>query len=225
MKISEKAVELMEAWAADNSHGYDQLKRWGPDYDCSSAVISAWEQAGLPVKSKGASYTGNMYAAFTACGFRDVTAEAELSDGGGLVRGDVLLNHRKHTAMYCGGGLMVEASINELGGIVGGQPGDQNGREFRVTQYRNYPWDCVLRYEGEEFKPAPAYWYSVRLPLLKAGISHGAVSVVQRLLDLPPGGLMDEATVRAVREYQKAAGLLSDGQVGGETWRALLAVK
>lgn len=44
--MKEKAIFQMEAWAADNSHGYDQANRWGPDYDCSSAVISAWELAG-----------------------------------------------------------------------------------------------------------------------------------------------------------------------------------
>ena len=44
-------------------HGYDQDDRWGlyGDYDCSSAVITAWESAGVPVKTHGATYTGNMY--------------------------------------------------------------------------------------------------------------------------------------------------------------------
>ena len=39
------AVAFMEAMAADDTHGYDQASRWGPDYDCSSLVISAWKKA------------------------------------------------------------------------------------------------------------------------------------------------------------------------------------
>ena len=66
-KISQ-AVEYMKKIANDSKHGYSQTNRWGDpktwsDYDCSSLVISAW-QAGVPVKDKGATYTGNMYNVF-----------------------------------------------------------------------------------------------------------------------------------------------------------------
>lgn len=64
----------MEKIATDDSHGYSQDSRWGnPDYDCSSLVIQAWEQAGVPVKTAGATYTGNMYNIFLKWGFKDVT--------------------------------------------------------------------------------------------------------------------------------------------------------
>ena len=146
MTKTEKAVRQMENWANDNSHGYDQTYRWGErgDYDCSSAIIQAWENAGVPVKSKGASYTGNMYRVFAACGFQNVTAKIGLADGKGLRRGDVLLNHVHHTAMYCGNGKEVEASINEKNTATGGRPGDQTGKEFLIRPYRNYPWNVVL---------------------------------------------------------------------------------
>lgn len=149
MTKTEKAIKQMESWAADNSHGYDQIYRWGEkgDYDCSSAVISAWQAAGVPVKTKGATYTGNMKAIFLSCGFADVTSKINRSTGSGLQRGDVLLNETHHVAMYCGNGKEVEASINEKGTATGGQPGDQTGKEFLVRSYRNYPWDCVLRYQ------------------------------------------------------------------------------
>ena len=149
MTKTEKAIKQMESWAADNSHGYDQIYRWGEkgDYDCSSAVISAWQAAGAPVKTKGATYTGNMKAVFLSCGFADVTSKVNRSTGSGLQRGDVLLNETHHVAMYCGNGKEVEASINEKGTATGGQPGDQTGKEFLVRSYRNYPWDCVLRYQ------------------------------------------------------------------------------
>ena len=72
------AVEWALQIANDNSHGYDQGNRWGPDYDCSSLLIQAWENAGVPVKSGGASYTGNMYDVFIACGFTDVTSSVDI---------------------------------------------------------------------------------------------------------------------------------------------------
>lgn len=157
MTKTEAAIQWMEKTAQDNSHGYDQTNRWGPDYDCSSAVITAWENAGVPVKTNGATYTGNMLGVFLKCGFRDITSQVNLSTGAGLKRGDVLLNTSHHTAMYCGNGQEVEASINEKGTATGGKPGDQTGREFLIRSYRNYPWNCVLRYEGGSMEaPAPA---------------------------------------------------------------------
>lgn len=145
--IVEKAVKWMEDTAADPSHGYDQIHRWGEygDYDCSSAVITAYQQAGIPVKAGGATYTGNMYNVFIKCGFVDVTSQVNLQTGAGMKRGDVLLNHVHHVAMHCGNGMEVEASINEKGTATGGKPGDQTGAEFLKKPYRNYPWNCVLR--------------------------------------------------------------------------------
>ena len=92
MNATESAVKRMEDWAADDSHGYDQQYRWGEygDFDCSSAVISAWELAGVPVKSSGATYTGNMRGVFLRCGFKDVTRDVELDSGSGLLRGGAL---------------------------------------------------------------------------------------------------------------------------------------
>ena len=147
-QVIEDAVEWAIGIANDDSHGYDQTNRWGPDYDCSSLVIQAWQNAGVPVKTQGASYTGNMYDAFIACGFIDVTSQVNLSSGSGVIRGDVLLNIVHHTAMSIGNGQIVQASINEHGETTGGQTGDQTGREIYTRSYYNYPWDKVLRYPG-----------------------------------------------------------------------------
>ena len=127
--IIENAISWMEKTANDDSHGYDQIYRWGEkgDYDCSSAVITAWQNAGVPVKTNGATYTGNMYSVFRKYGFVDVTSSVNLTTGAGLQRGDVLLNTTHHTAMFCGNGKEVEASINEKGTATGGTPGDQTG--------------------------------------------------------------------------------------------------
>ena len=148
MSKTDNAIAWMVNSANDSRHGYDQKYRWGEkgDYDCSSAVITAWESAGVPVKTNGATYTGNMYSVFKRCGFNDVTNSVDRRTGSGLKRGDVLLSRGKHTAMFIGNGKLVEASINEKGKIIGGTPGDQTGKEFWVHSYYNLPWEYVLRF-------------------------------------------------------------------------------
>lgn len=232
-----KAVDWALATADDPSHGYDQVNRWGPNYDCSSFVIAAWEAAGVPVRQAGASYTGNMYEAFLRCGFADVTSKVKLATGAGLEKGDVLLNHRNHAELYIGGGRVVKASINENGGVTGGKSGDQNGREIYVGSYYNYPWDCVLRYEGEGGQggddPAPEPVQQtciVTLPVLHKGDTSGAVISAQvKLIRLGyscgwwgSDGEFGDATLGAIKEFQRDAGLDADGIVGQGTWTALL---
>ena len=143
MTIPEKAVQWAIATANDNSHGYSQSGRWGPDYDCSSFVITAYRQAGL--KLAGASYTGNMRSAFLADGFFDATKLVNLGSGGGVQAGDVLLNYSAHTCIAIGAGRVANCRTDE------GHPqsGDQSGNEIRLQGYWNYPWDCVLRYKPQ----------------------------------------------------------------------------
>lgn len=233
--VTQSAVAWARGIAADASHGYDQANRWGPDYDCSSFVISAYKAAGVPL---ACTYTGDMRGDMLRCGFAVVSpAAVDLATGTGLKAGDVLLNYAHHTALYIGGGRIVQASINERGGVTGGAPGDQTGREICERGYYNYPWDCVLRYGGSDSAAAdaeetghgraPSYWYSLSLPLLKPGMTDSTVNTVQTLLyaygySASISGSMDAATVEAVKAYQTAHGLDPDGEVGGATWAALL---
>ena len=149
MTKTEKATQWMIQLAQDDSHGYDQEHRWGPDYDCSSAVITAWQTAGVPVKQQGASDTEDMYGVFLECGFSNVTAHVDCSDAGGMLLGDVLLRPGSHVAMYIGGHQLVHASLNELGTTTGGKTGDQTGKEICVRSYYNKPWTYVLRFTAE----------------------------------------------------------------------------
>lgn len=144
-----KAVKFALGIADDPKHGYDQVNRFGPNYDCSGLVISAFEQAGIPVKSKyGAITTSNMLATFKKAGFADVVNKVDLQTGKGLESGDVLLHIGHHTALFYGGKVgdkIVHASINENGEAKGGKSGDQTGKEVCRRHYYNHPWDHVLR--------------------------------------------------------------------------------
>lgn len=234
MSIIQDAVAWARRMAADDSHGYDQTNRWGADYDCSSFVISAYKAAGVPLEC---TYTGDMRGDMLRRGFADVTAACNLSTGAGVQEGDVLLNYARHTALSLDAGRIVQASANERGGATGGTPGDQTGREIYERAYYNYPWDCVLRYVGDASAAdeedsgeiLPSYWYSITLPLLKPGMTHGAVETVQTLLKAYgyyTGSVtckMDALTVAAVKAYQADHDLDVDGEVGGMTWAALLS--
>ena len=142
----EDAIRWALAIADDDTHGYDQGSRWGPDYDCSSFVYEAFRVGGgfdLPVHT---GYTGTMIADFTAAGFQWLPGIGNSASQ--LQRGDILLNTGSHTEIYLGNQMNVGAHINELGLTHGGQSGDQTGREISQSGYRSYPWNGVLRYVG-----------------------------------------------------------------------------
>lgn len=243
MTTIEKAVAWAIETANDNSHGYSQVSRYGPDYDCSSFVISAWEYAGVPVKRAGASYTGNMRGAFLSCGFVDVTRQVNLSNGSGLQPGDVLLNDAAHTCLAVGGGKVANCRTDE------GHPqsGDQSGNEIRIQSYWNFPWNCVLRYKGgktanelpktgqSSTKPAiisenevneDHTWKPATLSMSNA--YKADCVVLQALLNVhhfPCGsadgffGAKTQAAVNAAQAYYKLA---VDGVCGPATWAKLL---
>lgn len=184
MSAIEKSTQWQIDIANDASHGYSQEYRWGPDYDCSSMNIQSWENAGVPVKSRGATYTGNMYDIYISCGFIDVTSSVNLNTGAGLQRGDVLLNIVSHVAQYIGNGQLVQASINEKGTVRGGQPGDQKQLwglkgEINICAYYNKPWNVVLRYAGSG---AGSYTPSVSKNYLSKGDYGSAVKEMQKML-------------------------------------------
>ena len=139
----EKALQWAINIANDNSHGYSQSNRWGPDYDCSSFVISALKAAGIDTGN--ATYTRNMRSNLTAHGFKWIPWSS-ISNASNLQRGDILLNEAHHTEFYLGNNKDV-ASHGYYGHT---ETGDQTGREICVSSYYYYPWDGVLRYVGKD---------------------------------------------------------------------------
>lgn len=150
-EIIEKAVRWAIKTSKDPKSGYNRDDRYGPDYDCSSLITTAWNRAGVPVQIKD-TRTANMRKRYLAVGFKNVTKKVNLDTGEGLVRGDVLVHEGAHTAMYVGNGKMVHARGDERGGVRGGKPGDQTGGEIKVTKYSNMHWNLVLRYVEDDLE-------------------------------------------------------------------------
>lgn len=217
MNASER-IELYCIWATgianDDTHGYSQINRWSPDFDCSSLVISALEQAGFPMRKNGASYTGNMTTALLRCGF-------ELVQNQTLRRGDILLTHndkQQHTAIYLGDNKIVHARG------VNGHPeeGDQTGMEICVSNY--YKFDHVFRYPHKESEEKAM----IVIEEISEGSTGRAVKTMQCLLNqfggyfLDVDGIAGKLTINALTNYQLKNNLLCDGICGSKTWSKLL---
>lgn len=152
----ETTVSWAEQIAADNSHGYSQVNRNGPDYDCSSFIGTALSKAGFAVSKD--STTRNLESQLIKCGFKKCNAPWK--------RGDIHLAAGHHVTMSTDASHIVHASQSENGGIDG-ETGDQTGREICVRSYYGLPYSNLVhyRYKGNDepqnmisspIKPEPA---------------------------------------------------------------------
>lgn len=142
-----KAVQFMIDTANDNTHGYDQKHRNGPDYDCSSLVGTALHEAGFNVSPY--SWTGNLESQLRKAGFVDCKKP--------WLPGDVHLKRNRHVVMSISNKQIAHASINEKGKVTGGKTGDQTGKEICIRNYYEYSggWDVHLRYVGHNTEVEP----------------------------------------------------------------------
>nr|DAJ75305.1 MAG TPA: peptidoglycan hydrolase [Caudoviricetes sp.] len=131
----ETAVKWAEAIAADNSHGYSQVHRNGPDYDCSSFVGTALSNAGFAVSQY--STTRNLEAQLVKAGFKKCSSPWK--------RGDIHLAAGHHVTMSTDATHIVHASQSETGGI-NGKTGDQTGKEICVRSYYDLPYSNLVHY-------------------------------------------------------------------------------
>lgn len=177
----ETLVNRMIYWCRDANLGYSQLDRWNfnpnaGNADCSSLVIHCLQEAGFD--TGGAGYTGNLSQYLTALGWTRLPVD------GNPQYGDILLNDANHVAVCIGNGMLAQASISENNSIVGA-PGDQTGVETNIAPYYNYPWDCYLRWNGDEMPTAEDVW-NVEINGVKArdrliGIDNASNGILTRL--------------------------------------------
>lgn len=137
----ETFVKWCEGIARDDSHGYDQGNRNGPDYDCSSLIWWGLHNAGFNVGTY-AFNTDMMPSVLALAGFKQVPKNISTME-----RGDILLKSG-HTELYIGNQQVLGAHSNEFGGITGGRTGDQTGNEISITPYYDTGWLSVWRYQG-----------------------------------------------------------------------------
>lgn len=144
MSKIENAVAWAEQIAADDRHGYSQVHRNGPDYDCSSFVGTALAKAGFPVSPY--STTRNLGEQLERSGFVKATKPWR--------RGDIHLAAGHHVTMSVDANRIVHASQSENGGIDG-QTGDQTGKEICIRSYYDLPYENLVhyRYAGKNEKP------------------------------------------------------------------------
>lgn len=132
-------LEAALAWAVaianDDSHGYSQTARNGPDYDCSSFIFYALKNAGFAVGNT-AFNTRDMRSALTGIGFIWIPW-SELGNVSKLQRGDILLTEGAHTEFYLGDKKCAAAADQQQGILV-------------ENYWGNNFWEGVLRL------PAPA---------------------------------------------------------------------
>lgn len=131
----ETAVAWAEQIAADDRHGYSQVHRNSPDYDCSSFVGTALSKAGFAVSKY--STTRNLESQLIKCGFKKCHAPWK--------RGDIHLAAGHHVTMSTDASHIVHASQSENGGIDG-KTGDQTGREICIRPYYDLPYSNLVHY-------------------------------------------------------------------------------
>lgn len=157
-------VEAMLAWAletaADDSHGYSQSKRFGPNYDCSSFVCTALMEGGFALEDYLS--TDGLIDVLPSYGFA-VYRRGETEPR----RGDILVRRGVHTEICMGDGGCVAAHQDydyrsgdwKTGHEIEYRSGDDAyGCPFCSRQQYNYilryvppdPPDCVMEYAFRE---------------------------------------------------------------------------
>lgn len=224
-EMAERSAKACEAACANRHIGYDQGSRNtlyiysklvnfdlaavedDCECDCSSLmhVCAIAGGAKLPYGYNGM-WTGNMEEGFTANGeYEALTDPQYLTSDAHLLRGDILVNRDKHTAMALENG-----------------PQTGKGKLATITPVEDCgpTGDVLLETEGTVMLTP--------LPVIKMGSTGTAVSTMQILLKAQgydcgePDGICGEMTDKAIRDFQWVHSLEIDGKCGKLTWARLI---
>ena len=143
----DKAVKNMLKLVQNDSHGYSQAHRSGPDYDCSSSISKALHDAGFPIPY--GCNTSSIYAYLIEAGFKIISPKSALLPGDlWLRRRDSRLAKAKgsgHIAMMYDSRHVMEFSSSR----GHHEPGDQTKTEAWLHDWnpaRKYDFEFLLRY-------------------------------------------------------------------------------
>lgn len=204
----EKAIQWGIGIAKDQTHGYSQAVRWGPDYDCSSFVISCFGYAGFNLgymnwpndtnHEDDLYYTGNIKQPFIDAGFTWISAEelGGMDKPTNLKRGDIVLREYHHTEIYIGNGYLLGSHGQEPSAehpLRSSATGDQ-ADELSVIKYTNYygkGYDGVLRLIDE-----PDYVKGSYTVTSDVNIRTGPATCYEAVSIMPAGSLLRIEEVR-----------------------------
>ncbi|MBR0141464.1 MAG: RICIN domain-containing protein [Ruminococcus sp.] len=226
----EEYVQWIIDIAADETHGYSQAARNGPDYDCSSLIYHALEKVGIHT-SDFTFRTYDMHALLVPAGFSYIPWTS-LKDVSNLQRGDILWQW-EHTELYIGDGLEVGAHSDTPSAAYPRRStatGDL-GDEISTTPFYA-GWTGIFRYD-EDGEPLQnddelgiPYPRPVNFPILMKDCQGIYVKWLQYALDNVLGystgnygidGDFGNATDSAVKKFQEDNNLIVDGEVGADT--------
>lgn len=226
--VREKHAAAVEAACANDKIGYSQdsrnslyqqAKAKGFDLsgievkcncDCSSLQNCAAVASGAPGVSYGSNgwTTRTMESALRKAGYAILKEQSLLRSSDYCVRGAIYVSSG-HTVCGLDNGSRAAETLR-MAGAAGSQ---------QSTEQPSAP-----KQEPADFR------YEIQVPLLKRGARSGYVKAAQALLiawgcDCGPFGADGDfgaATYGAVCDFQGKKGLDVDGEIGGETWAALL---
>lgn len=242
--IINDAVSFAVGIANDNSHGYSQAVRSlynitvPKSFDCSSLCCTSYYYAFLKngltdqanyLKSH-CSYTGNMLNMLNI-GFeivaRNQTAHAQMQ------KGDLELNENYHVAMAIDKDNIVHARSSE--GTT--NTIDDSGNEIRTQKWYLYNinhggWTHRLRFTGKGLNlnsSTNTSTTTVTKNWIEYGDKGNDVKTLQTKLNkvgykLEVDGICGNATVTAIKDFQKKYKLAVDGQAGKNTITKLNSV-
>lgn len=101
---------------------------------------------------------------------------------------------------------------------TGSNPHD---RHFHVSVGANYDSEAFWNLDGVDATPVESAPAVISRPTLRSGSKGEHVRYLQSKINTSVDGDFGPKTERALKEFQKAAGLVADGICGPYTWRAL----
>lgn len=166
----ETAISWAVATAYAAEHGYSQINRNGPDYDCSSFVATALASAGFDIAKTNTTRT--LYASLLAIGFEEV-------DDVEVKRGDIFLTPGKHVVLAINDDNIVHASQDERGGSTGEESGDQTGKEICVRCFYtpSYGWQYHMRLNEGPKQEKPKGVFHTCYEVLRGAYGNGEARV------------------------------------------------
>lgn len=154
-----KAVNEAIRIANDKAHGYSQINRYGPDYDCSSFVCYVLRFGGADIPPNLT--THNMKEQLLKIGYKTTSLMVPRK------KGDIFLNVNNHVVICIDSENVANASLSE-NGTIDGKTGDQkqttpNGQtdttgEIRIQKFYNYSKGWDYHFTLDDVKPTGNIW-------------------------------------------------------------------